>query len=260
VKNVPRPLSYAARAPVVRAPFSAVRAGPRPLAAAPNRVSELPTLGALGERALRLLAPTALLLVVAHLLTQVLRRTRVLVPEALLPLFDMSSESGLNTWLSVATLLALGASLCLLAHVRREKLLHVGGLFFVLLSLDDQVMLHERVGALCWSALRGAGTYPWLIAVAPVFAAIGLLVFVRLWRLGAGDRAARLRLVLGFGCLALALGIEWIESRIAAQELRWRGVRLENFTIPVEEALELLGPALLLACVAALLERAWAAR
>jgi hypothetical protein len=211
--------------------------------------------GALGERVLRLTSLAALLLAAAHLLTTVVKRTRQLVPAELLSLFDMSQEQSLSSWLSVSSMLLLGAALCALARLQRERALYAIGGFFLFLSLDDQTMLHERVGALCWSALRDAGTFPWLIAVAPLFALGGLLAFARLWRLAAGERALRRRMVLGFGCLALALPLEWIESRIAALDLRWNGVGLGQLTIPIEEALELLGPALLLAAVAGLIER-----
>ncbi|MBL8898151.1 MAG: hypothetical protein JNM84_11015 [Planctomycetes bacterium] len=213
-------------------------------------------LEALGERALVRVAACALLLATAHLLTAFVRRTRSLVPEELLSLFDMSQERSLNSWLSVSLLLLLGGSICVLARALRERLLYVVGSFFLFLSLDDQTMLHERVGALCRSPLRDSGTYPWLIAVAPLFALGGLLAFAPLWRLTADRRDLRRRLVLGFACLALALPLEWIESRIAALDLRWNGVGLGQLTIPIEESLELLGPALLLACVAGLLERA----
>ncbi|MBK9386871.1 MAG: hypothetical protein IPN34_18815 [Planctomycetes bacterium] len=213
-------------------------------------------LDALGERLLRLAAVSALLLASAHLLLSFVRRARALVPEELLALFDMSEERSLNSWLSVSLLLLLGASLCVLARLRRERMLYGIGGFFLFLSLDDQALLHERVGALCWSSLRDSGTYPWLIAVAPLFALCGLLAFAQLWRLTADRRDLRQRLVLGFLCLALALPLEWIESRIAALDLRWNGVGLGQLTIPIEESLELLGPALLLSCVAGGLERA----
>jgi hypothetical protein len=211
------------------------------------------------ERIARWIVVIAGLLALSHAVTQLSWRGRHAVPKALAPLFDMSSETSLLTWASVVTLAALGASAFYAGWLTRERAWHGAGALFTYLSLDDATQTHERVGWLFAPLFEGHAVYVWVIVLGPVFAALGGLVAWRLARVLRADPAARRRIVVGFACLALALALEMLEQPLHDAGLRWRGFPLPRYTIPLEEALELVGPGLCLAAVVGHLER-WRAR
>ena len=93
-------------------------------------------------------------------------------------LVDMTSETGLFSWLSVVTW-ALLAGACLgWAGVQRGWRWKLTGGLFLFLSLDDGCMLHERSGHLLHEATRSSGVYPWLFVLGPVFVVLGLFALL----------------------------------------------------------------------------------
>jgi hypothetical protein len=207
------------------------------------------------ERASRLLIGGALLLFLAFVLTRLVWRTRHAIHVELRPILDFSQENSLGTWLTVCATFVLGLLCCALARARRAPSLHLVGALFLLLSADDQVMLHEQLGIVAFEALGKPTVYAWLLIVAPFFVLAGAAAFWRLWRETAGDARARRRLVLGFVCLGLALALEAVENQLVNAGGEWRGFPRYLYVVGFEETLELIGPALLIACVGSRLER-----
>lgn len=126
-----------------------------------------------------------------------------------------------------------------------------GGLF-AYLALDDAFTVHEHVGALAEAAWPELRVYGWIVLMLPVFAVAGLLSFVFLARACWDDPVRRRLLIAGFGCMGLAVLLETGEPQLYRSGLRYRGFLLTDYQQTLEELLELVGPALLLCCVARL--------
>ena len=100
----------------------------------------------------------------------------------------------------------------------RERGWLVLALFFSYMAVDDGAQVHER-----WSrsiryrlekldiGLDAFPSYSWQLIFLPMFVALGIFTFAFLWRELATKRNRAL-LVIAFGCLALAVGIDFIEG------------------------------------------------
>ncbi len=198
-----------------------------------------------------LLAWDALLLL-GHALLQFSWRLRYAAPE-LKQIFRVSSEDSLVTWTSVVTMSALGVAVFVHGVRERSFALRAAGVWFLFLSLDDEAQLHERFGRL----LGGGGvTYGWVVSFLPVYALVGVLVFALLWRATRTEPTARRGLVAAHGLWALAVLLEIPEKHLIRSNATWSGLELQHVTKFAEEGAELVAPALLLASVLSLLERA----
>lgn len=160
--------------------------------------------------------------------------------------FNAAAEGTVPTLVAALTMAGVGL-VCLLRRREERRCWLFMGVFFVYLGIDDLLGLHERFGALLHPLLGGHGVYVWAFTLAPVFAVCGALCALRLWPVLAPG--ARRLLVLGFGALGVALAFEVVEDRVAASAVQLRGIPLLAYTHWIEEALELLGPVLLLAAV-----------
>lgn len=113
-------------------------------------------------------------------------------------LSDVAREKSFGTWFSVVQNFAVALSALVLSLHYRKVLKRAGrslgwllvAAFFAYISLDDDLMLHERVGGTLGPILfsrwtRAAGTLPtyeWLFLLGPFFAAFGLFFLVFVWR------------------------------------------------------------------------------
>lgn len=168
-------------------------------------------------------------------------------PDSLWWLFDATRENGLPTWFSVVAMACVGLRCRERASEARWWLLPAAG--FLYLSLDDACMVHERLGVLIAPSLSSTGIYAWVSVLGPVFAAGGLIVGTLMWRALRADRNRRVFLLAGFTALGVALGIEALEDKTIGSGLALRGLPLVEYTKWLEESLEMLGPALLLAAL-----------
>lgn len=177
------------------------------------------------------------------------------VPKPLQDLLIVNRDISILSWLTLTVMFVLGLSCLAAARLdRRPGWLPIGALF-LFLSMDDCTTLHERLGWLLESAKGDSPVYWWLRVLGPILAVLGLFTFGYLWRRFADDLRARVTTLAGFGCLALALGCELVERRLAHSPWRLRGFPLARYTVHVEELLELVGPMLILIPIGVLLER-----
>jgi hypothetical protein len=163
---------------------------------------------------------------------------------------DATAEASLPTWFTVAITFLVGV-VAWRRGSSEGRAWRCTGAFFVYLAIDDLLSLHERFGGLAHESLGGHGIYAWVVLLAPVFAIAG---FVCAWQLLRALRQAprqRALLLCGFAALALALVGEAIEDRMLASPWRPRGIPLVCYTQWLEEALEIIGPVLLLAAISA---------
>ena len=183
------------------------------------------------------------------------------IPRQLRDLFDVTDESSGLTWISVQVEFLLGIA-CLGA--RRQSLRRGepcprtwfwAGVFFIYVSLDDSIMLHERMGWLVDKYSPDVLAYNWVIFYGPLFALAGVVIAVHFLRTFSDDRLVRRIVWLAFALLGTALAIEVAEGPLRAADIAWRGIPLDRYTVLVEELFELSGPALLLSCVCRRLER-----
>ncbi|MEO0559710.1 MAG: hypothetical protein AAF170_16175 [Bacteroidota bacterium] len=149
----------------------------------------------------------------SYVVTQALGASRI-------DLFRLGAESNLPTWYSTSQLLLIALVLGALAwrdvdpRNRRTWVLALPTLLFVLLSMDEGAMLHERLG---FSLERAAGAEvglratPWMLLGVPLYAALAVASFKAAKRY-LTDRPDVVRLLwIGGGLFAAsAVGLELI--------------------------------------------------
>lgn len=175
-------------------------------------------------------------------------------------------ENSVGTWFSVVLNALVGIAALAVALVGRHtgragsKSLAWGviGVFFLYVSLDDHLVLHERlaggVGRMMLTHQPSESfsflTYEWIYLLAPLFVLFGLFMLVFLFReLAAGWYRALL--VLALGLWAVAVGMDAWEGmglpyEAAQQTLGWGELKFRHAVMLVEEMLELLGSTLFL--------------
>ena len=184
-------------------------------------------------------------------------------------LFNIAREDGLATWVSSAQFLLAGVTLWFI-HLRVKlepaaKSTSRGwgllAIFFIYLSADDAAKIHERMGSLfkAWARSGPSGdapgyasrlldffpSYPWQIVVGPFFAAMGIFLFLFLWRQFKGT-ALRSYLVAGIALIAFAQGLDFVEGVKGGHASVERLLSLDRYTVrhffkSGEEFIEMLG-------------------
>ncbi len=175
-------------------------------------------------------------------------------------------ENSVGTWFSVVLNAGVGvaalvtASACRHSGKAGSKTLAWGviGVFFLYVSLDDHLVLHERLaGAMGRVMLKATPsgqfqfiTYEWIYVLAPLFALFGLFMLVFLVSELAGRRQ-RVLLILAFACWAAAVALDAWEGAGLPYEgvqeaMGWGKVKFRHAVMLVEEMLELLGSTLFL--------------
>lgn len=185
---------------------------------------------------------------------------------------NIAREQSIPTWFSSIQVQLVGATLLLTAAYRWKELARwksvvwvLSGLFFIYVGIDDFAEVHERLGGALERLLAGDETpeanetllwnpsFSWHTFIAPFFGVcvLGMLAFLWLefWRL----RLVHW-LVLGFGCWAVAQGIDFVEGLDAIEgvyddiqayfEIERRYLVTHTFKV-VEEVLEMFGTTLL---------------
>jgi hypothetical protein len=187
-------------------------------------------------------------------------------------IWNIAREQSLPTWFSSVQAQLLGVTVCLIAwaesrsvSVLKTAAWLLTGLFFLWVGIDDYAEIHEKLGG-ALERLAGKGdntavtemllrnpSFSWHTFIAPVFALCGLGILAFLWR--SFWRLGLIHfLVLGFGCWAVAQGIDFIEGldRVADLHL-WleeafgadSRYGVTHSLKVIEEVLEMLGTTLL---------------
>lgn len=182
-------------------------------------------------------------------------------------IWNIAREQSIPSWFSSILAQLLGATVLLIAilerHARRFSVTLawiLAGLFFFWIGIDDYAEIHERLGGALErlagidddgsdDAVRFNPSFSWHTFIAPVYAlfSLGILALVGLsfWR-----RRLLPYLVIGFGCWAVAQGIDFVEGLDTAEQLYdWgqdtfgveRRYGVTHTVKVVEEILEMLG-------------------
>lgn len=159
--------------------------------------------------------------------------------------FDLRNDYGIPAWFTFACTAAAGLACIRLGHRARRTGPVLAGSLFLFLVLDDLTMLHERAGALFAESLSRTGTYAWVLVLGVPIAIAGALSAWSCWRSLGNGLGARVRVMLGFAALGLAMAIEACEEKVTHSGIRWRDVDLLLYTQLVEEWLEMVGPVLI---------------
>lgn len=162
--------------------------------------------------------------------------------------FDSTVEGTLPTCFTVALTLAIGL-VCLRRGDGNRTWWRITGALFTYLACDDVFMLHERFGALAHPHLSGTGIYACVLTIGPLFVLLGTACAVFLLRALRNLPGHRRLLWFGFASLGTALVLEALAGGAERSAMRLRGIPLLCYTQWLEEALEILGPLLLLGAV-----------
>jgi len=175
-------------------------------------------------------------------------------------------ENSVGTWFSVVLNAAAGiaafsvALCCRKAGMGRwvSRGWSAIALFFLYVSLDDHLVLHERLSGAIVRAVQKFQladqlqflTYKWIYVFVPLFALFGLFMLVFLFR-ELGRWRYRLVMVLAFGFWVLAVGLDaWEGAGLpyeAAKEMTGLAkVKFRHAVMLAEEMMELLGSTLFL--------------
>lgn len=194
-------------------------------------------------------------------------------------LCNIAREDGLASWFMAAQTLMAGVTLGFLFVVSRHRTearrsargWGLLALFFIYMAADDGAEIHERIGSAFKAIVRAAPqeegsaslgarildffpSYPWQFILLPIFATIGVLMLIFLWRT-LKPAASRSILVLAMGCFVAAVGLDFVEGLDPdhpwnlAEMLSDRWVHdsgaVRHFSKSLEEFLEMVGMTLL---------------
>ncbi|ABD54944.1 hypothetical protein Jann_2027 [Jannaschia sp. CCS1] len=167
----------------------------------------------------------------------------IIIPRDYLYLVDVASEVNFWTWLNVTYMLFAAQVLALSAWLRSRKKLPAVGLGFaslalVLLSMDDFMSFHERLGPLGVELGGGDGffKFAWVIP-GSIAALIILMVFLNAAR--STEPSVRRDTLTGVALLfGGAIGVEMVSGAVLA-EIGYR--RLYILLYHFEEILEAVG-------------------
>ena len=146
---------------------------------------------------------------------------------ALRRMTNIAREDGLASWFGTTqTLLVALTAWVIVLVVRAQQAAPwrlagwtMAALLFTFMAVDDGAQLHERFGTVAQVVTEDANlavlaffpSYTWQVVFGPVFATVGLLMAVFLWR-ELQDRVS-LALVGGaFCCLGVAVGLDFFEG------------------------------------------------
>ncbi len=187
-------------------------------------------------------------------------------------IWNVARENSIPTWFSSMLAHLLAVTVFAIAAVQRKIIPAwktaawvLIGLFFLWIGIDDFAEIHEKLGGvLVRLAERGENTaatelllqnpsYSWHTFIAPVFAVSGLFILGFIWMTFWRQRLLHF-IILGFGCWAVAQGLDFIEGLDNVDELYyWFQDTLDiedeygvshTFKV-IEETLEMLGTTLL---------------
>ncbi len=219
----------------------------------PTSCGESPVL--LGARSIRPILALGLLLVLVDASLALFWNGRHAVPYPLNPLLLVNEERSVMTWLTIGLTFSFGITCLALGLMERRKGWHAVGGLFLFLSLDDQILFHERVGAFVERRIGGEHAYGWIVVLAPVFAVLGVFAFLFLSRRFAEEAHGRRCVAIAFAGMGISLFLEAVEKRLLQSGPQIGGFKLSGYLISLEEFSELLAPTLLFACATSAIER-----
>lgn len=195
---------------------------------------------------------------------------------------NIAREDGLASWFGTTQTLLAGLTLWLTYLLARgrgaTRFTRTGWLilagFFSYMAVDDGAQLHERLGSTV-KAMQARGgeaatasffpSYTWQVVFLPIFVGLGLFMVVFLHRT-LTERWARGVVVAAAGCMACAVGLDFVEGLDATHPLNaytwlvhtfdldpWAATRfgktgfeaVRHFSKSIEEALEMFAISLL---------------
>lgn len=137
--------------------------------------------------------------------------------------FDVTRESSVATYWSSLLALGVGVISFFTAYLLREngasalrsRAWMFIGTVFVLISVDDAIAFHEKIGSITSLGIMRSlnySSYPWHITVAP-FIALGLLLAVYfIWKDIRKVNGLSAMLILALVCFAAAFGLDYVEG------------------------------------------------
>jgi hypothetical protein len=200
-------------------------------------------------------------------------------------LFNTTREDGMASWFGVTQTFMVALTLWLIFVTARQQTGSrwrqagwlVLALFFTYMAIDDGSALHERLGSALedmqesgsgdsWAAalLDVFPSYAWQVCLLPFFGALGLFTLFFLWR-ELNDTPSRVLVAAAVGCMALAVGLDFVEGLDPdhswnvytgfSERFGWEGLTTEAYDTPyevlrhfsksLEESLEMLAMTLL---------------
>jgi hypothetical protein len=177
-------------------------------------------------------------------------------------LFNITREDGLASFFGIMQTAAVAVTLWLTWFlVRQHKSSSVSlnsagwlmlAIFLTYIAIDDGAMVHERIGTAFSraNAHLSLPTYGWQFVMGPLFAVMGIAMIGFLWRQGSAA-VRRDWLIAAFSCMAIAVGLDYIEGmedgyRLLIDQTGWRTKTIAHFSKSIEEFLEMLGMSILL--------------
>lgn len=168
--------------------------------------------------------------------------------------FDVTRESSIATYWSSLLALGVGVASFLIAHLLRRngapglrtRAWTFLGIVFVLVSIDDAIAFHEKIGSITSLGIMRSlnySSYPWHITVAPFIALALLLAVYFIWRDIRKIKGLAAMLILALVCFAAAFGLDYVEglkemAAMASGELAPGSQHLPLLKL-TEEALEM---------------------
>ena len=197
-------------------------------------VAPIDTATPIARDLLRVLLVWASFLIVTYVALHLTWRFRW-VPNPIQDIFAVASEKALVTWTSVVTTCAIGVACLALGRLERSVGWYLTGALFVALSMDDEAMIHERIG---WAAGvdRESFAYSWVYVVMPLIALFGLLAFAKIWHATKRLPGSRRKAIGAFALLAIALALEIPERALVESGETWRGFAVRKYSQLVEES------------------------
>lgn len=165
----------------------------------------------------------------------------------LTPLFNVDTEANIPTWYSSSALLVCAALLALIAMAKKAEqdqyTLHWSGLstIFLLLSVDEAVVLHERLIAPVQSALGTSGIFHFAWVIPMGICVIVLLLLYLRFLAALPAQIQRLFLLAGAIYVSGTIGFEMIGAPL--WEYYGRETLAAAILTTIEEALEMIGVA-----------------
>jgi hypothetical protein len=174
---------------------------------------------------------------------------------------DVNAETNLPSWFSAVLLTVTGlvtfevGRQAFLARRRWRWHWMLLGAGFCYLSLDELVSLHEKLVVPMTAVVGDSGVfkYAWVAAALPAVALVALF-YVR-FLLALPRRTAALVLLAGALYVGGSVGLEMVANLLSDEGFSEQGLLLGTLQT-VEEACEMVGPALFLAVVAGVAQRA----
>ncbi|AHM61864.1 hypothetical protein D770_18060 [Flammeovirgaceae bacterium 311] len=192
-------------------------------------------------------------LILANITGMVARFSFGIEGSYIIELFNMDKENNIPTYFSSLLLLGCAATLGIIAYLEKQKNSKkhpywIGlAIIFLLLSIDESVQIHERIGAWTRTALNTSGVFhfAWIIPYGLLVLGVGAAYLRFVWNLPA--RIKKLMILAGAIYVGGALGMEAVASYYFSQTLE-NSLTLVIFTI-IEESMELSGLLLFLRCL-----------